>query len=83
MPTVSLYIKDEDYAKYQAIEKKSEFIHNALNGHVFESVPTKLPEPILSPGVENIKTFLETPFRLCKHGADPKLCKFAKKGICK
>src|SRR5438105_2893217 len=31
MPTVSIYIKNEDYSKYLGIENKSEFIHKALN----------------------------------------------------
>lgn len=31
MPTVSVYIKKEDWNKWVAIKKPSEFIHNALN----------------------------------------------------
>ncbi len=31
MPTISLYIREEDYEKWRAIGNPSEFIHNALN----------------------------------------------------
>ena len=31
MPTVSFYLKNEDYDKWRALEKPGEFIHNALN----------------------------------------------------
>lgn len=32
MPTVSVYIKNEDWDAWRALDKPSEFIHNALNG---------------------------------------------------
>ena len=32
MPTISIYIRAEDYSRYLDIENKGEFIHNALNG---------------------------------------------------
>ena len=31
MPTVSFYLKNEDYDKWVALPHKGEFIHNALN----------------------------------------------------
>lgn len=31
MPQVTVYVRNEDLAKWKALEKKSEFIHNALN----------------------------------------------------
>ncbi len=31
MPSVMIYIKQQDYDKWLTIKKKSEFIHNALN----------------------------------------------------
>lgn len=30
MPQVTVYIRDEDLPKWKAIERKSEFVHNAL-----------------------------------------------------
>ena len=34
MPTVSVYIKNEDYVKWLAVENKSEFMHTAIeNGN--------------------------------------------------
>lgn len=33
MPTISIYVKNEDYSKYLSIEKKSEWLHEALNKH--------------------------------------------------
>lgn len=122
MPTVSIYISNEDYDKFRAIEKKSEFIHNALNqdeGYSIQDFKDKKPQadikalsgisdtsvgPIktkedainsTSSGANNLAVSLEphllkrkTKFEsnivsnpeLCKHGADPKLCKFAKPG---
>lgn len=32
VPTVPVYIRKDDYDKWRAIERPSEFIHNALNG---------------------------------------------------
>ena len=31
MPTVSFYLRNEDYDKWRKLEKPGEFIHNALN----------------------------------------------------
>jgi len=32
MPQVTVYIRDDDLELWKSVEKKSEFIHNALNG---------------------------------------------------
>lgn len=100
MPTVSVYIKNEDWEKWSALEKPSEFIHNALNPELDSMIgstqahiekyggvpdiskgkPIKTPEQFDSL-VQHLKTEGGTlPTRLCKHGYDPKLCKFAKPG---
>lgn len=34
MPQVTVYIREEDLVRWKAVQKKSEFIHNALNGAV-------------------------------------------------
>lgn len=41
MPDVKIYIRAEDLDKWLAIEKKSEFIHNALNNEPKAKEPTK------------------------------------------
>jgi hypothetical protein len=87
MPQVTTYIRKDDMDKWQAIEKKSEFIHNALNkkpepvGVYGQGLPEKV-EPLI---INNSKDVLKTTGSgLCKHGADPKYCKFAKNGkVCK
>jgi hypothetical protein len=34
MPQVTVYVRDEDLPKWKALEKKSAFIHKALNRHL-------------------------------------------------
>lgn len=41
MPQVNVYIRDEDYLKWTAIEKKSEWMHEALSG---TSMPVNPPD---------------------------------------
>lgn len=80
MPSVQVYIREEDYDKWKAIEKKSEFIHNALkepdelistDATKGTAVSTVKPASIPSVFVKPIGSF-------CKHGYDPKFCKHAK-----
>lgn len=104
MPTVSVYVKNEDWEKWRALQKPSEFIHNALNRAVLEHVagiketgltekmlddtlksledkgikPIKTPKGIKIPGSNTV--LVPEYIKLCKHGYDPKLCKFAKPG---
>jgi hypothetical protein len=37
VPKVTVYIRNDDYALWKAVEKKTEFLHNALN-------PVSIPE---------------------------------------
>jgi hypothetical protein len=84
MPQVTVYIRERDLEKWKAIEKKSEFIHKALN---FEyGTPTKVstfntPSHIPKVSTSNIESNRTKPV-VCKHGYSPSLCKFAKKGKC-
>ena len=45
MPSVMIYVKQQDYDKWLAIEKKSEFIHNALNGITMDIHPEMHAQP--------------------------------------
>jgi len=64
MPQVTVYIRKEDIAKWKALTKKSEFIHNALNGvgdfekYVLDVVDKNLGGDLkgLDPIVKPIKT---------------------------
>lgn len=43
MPTVSFYLKNEDYDKWRSLEKPGEFIHNALSAKSFIA-PNIIPD---------------------------------------
>ena len=48
MPTVSIYIKNEDWAAWRALDKPSEFIHQALNQVAAKkSVMPRLQDPVV------------------------------------
>lgn len=74
MPQVTVYVRKDDLPKWEALKKKSEFIHNALN-----PVPTMVGGEVFE--AKDGGKF--KPIKVCKHGSDPKFCKFAKKGKCK
>jgi hypothetical protein len=100
MPKVTVYIRNEDYEKWKAIEEKTEFIHGALKNGTASgadkeySRPTRAAEklPTTEEQIESIakaqSKFMKTDSSgriisdrgSCKHGADPKLCRFAKAG---
>jgi hypothetical protein len=46
MPKITVYIRNEDIAKWKAIEKKTEFMHMAINARVFKGVELGKPVPI-------------------------------------
>lgn len=52
MPTISLYIKNEDYAAWLAIENRSEWIHLALSEN---SVNTVIDRAVESDALSNVK----------------------------
>lgn len=43
MPQVTVYVREEDLPKWKALEKKSEFLHHALNGNVHSVSTTPSP----------------------------------------
>ena len=92
MPTVSIYIKNEDWEAWRGLEKPSEFIHNALNNgaaalHLAQASVmedrainkfAKTPSTAKEYTAEVARTFDK--LGVCKHGSDPKFCKYAKPG---
>lgn len=83
MPTISIYLKNEDYEKWQAIKKKSEWLHEKLNAGS-EDAGSVLPVSELPEGLKKVVTpvtrgrtgsFTELFGGLCKHGAAPGFCK--------
>ena len=96
MPQVTVYIRDDDLDKWKGMEKKSEFIHNALNPEVKfikgwsvdgkDSIPrvdkysSKTIKTPTSPVLMSTANNQRSALKLCEHGADPKLCKHAKNG---
>lgn len=69
----TVYFREEDVELWEAVKNKAEFLHNALAAKPI--VDLGLGKPTESPRVtsSSISGF-------CKHGADPKMCKFAKNG---
>lgn len=105
MPQVTVYIRSGDLDKWKTLEKKSEFIHNALNSlrdmtkyppnvnQDLKPIKISIESPTISEKLKEKRTLYQQAadnkvmlgsLGLCKHGADPKFCKFAKPGkICK
>lgn len=81
MPQVTVYIRKKDLEKWQAVEKKTEFIHNALNNTVAE-LDSRASAIFVDEGQKRPNTFKFTGegIKLCKHGYPPVFCKFAKLG---
>lgn len=76
MPTISVFIRKNDLEKFKALENKSEFIHNALNA-------SRIIPPSFHVGSDQVDPSGDggaTPpaSTKCKHGYDPRFCKFAK-----
>lgn len=96
MPQVTVYIREDDIDLWRAVEKKSEFIHNALGEQpikmaydpVTQTVAGKPIKDVLEPKKDAFDALKQTfGVTLCKHGASPGLCKHAKvvngKKVCK
>lgn len=80
MPQVTVYIREDDLESWKKIEKKSEFISNALNARDFlkQNYPEGLPvkKPIATP-MEKIKNIVPDK-DICVHGFSKSLrmCKY-------
>lgn len=64
MPDVKVYIRTEDLDKWNAIEKKAQWLHDALSG---TEIKTKLEAPIVNEYIKEMGMaccLLKTP---CKH----------------
>lgn len=82
MPHANIWIRKEDVDKWQALEKKSEFIHNALNdggvsGMVGALVKAEYVEEAEFTEKDGKPVYTG---KTCKHGYNPNYCKFAKQG---
>lgn len=44
MPTVTIYIREEDYAIWQSIEKKSDWLHRVLAAYKQKKQLKELPD---------------------------------------
>lgn len=69
MPHANIWIRSDDLEKWEAIEKKSEFISEALNG----VPPSQAKE---SPLPDSVKERVERHRGFCQHGYAVGLCKF-------
>jgi len=78
MPQVTVYIRDDDLKKWKTLKKKSEFIHSALN-RTNKGIPLEVIGTAAAKKGPNYNPPTTLP-KLCKHGSDPKFCKFAKNG---
>lgn len=76
MPDVKIYIRAEDYDKWNAIEMKSQFIHDSLVFYNKRIVPAKAELDR-----QEFTQVLKAPVdKTCKHGYPSEFCKFAKNG---
>lgn len=75
----TIYLRQEDEDKWNAVENKSEFIHVALNRSPKDTGPSTVPNNVGLLGI-NKPQVSKTIAVFCKHGADPRFCKHAKNG---
>jgi hypothetical protein len=84
VPQVTVYIREEDIEKWKTIQRKSEFIHKALN----TSKPIPQTEGVLRSD-SRVPMTLDNPFQITKEplnksSKDYSLCKHGSvKGFCK
>lgn len=85
----TIYIRKENEDKWNSIEDKSAFVNLALGGTDVPVVNSaikqrkeieKILEPHLTVMKEKKMATGDTDYKLCKHGAYPQFCKFAKPG---
>ena len=76
MPQKTVFVRDGDLDKWNSIEKKSEFIHQALNGgsNYQEYDPGNNSVATVVDKVPQIEGVAKG-FKLCKHGMAIGLCK--------
>lgn len=93
MPKVTVYVRKDDYSKWQAVKKKTELLANVLNRNLqeihneWDNIEDKelYGYKVVRDPEEVIKKLREVTvqppsFKPCKHNADPKFCRFAKPG---
>jgi len=83
MPRVDVWIRKNDFDKWEAIKDKPEFLHNALNVReaYLDLSPTErvIAKQALADIPKKIAE-VKSDWKPCKHGADPRFCKFSKPG---
>lgn len=79
MPDVKVYIREENMEKWKAIPKKADWINTLLANSDDTSRYGKAENSPVGPVVPVLSEVVPSG-ELCKHGADPDFCKFAKPG---
>lgn len=86
MPRTTVYIRNDDLEKWKLIENKAELISQAINRSIIQPVIKKSGEIktrqtiVPSSVIPLLEKVTGSDWKPCKHGADPKFCKFAKPG---
>lgn len=95
MPTISVFIRKDDLDKWKKLENKSAWLHERLNNTVYKDkdyIIKENPKIIVEHNPEGDVAVGKLPeggwgikrtkpgYSLCKHGAAPELCKYAKPG---
>lgn len=80
MPTISIFIRKDDLPKWKDLDNKSEWLHNKLSSN-FDIVNESLVKPLLKEN-HRLGKAIDKEIRnlTCRHGSDPKFCKFSKPG---
>lgn len=63
MPQVTVYVREDDLDRWKAIEKKSEWLHNALNAEI----PDKDIEALTCPNGHILSKFGKCMEKGCKY----------------
>lgn len=71
MPNKTIYLKEEDLEKWDSLENKSEFIHQALTKGTDSETNPKKQIPLT-----NEKKLYTPGIKICQHGYAVGLCKF-------
>jgi hypothetical protein len=73
VPNITIYIRKEDWDKWLSLNDKPNWLHEKLNEMTIPTVRYSSSEDLN-------KLVAKAWAKTCKHGYDPKLCKFAKGG---
>lgn len=86
MPHYNIWIRTTDDNKWKAIDNRSEWLHKKLSENDKRIVKIEGQLGTYEPVKKRIAE-IKPDWKPCKHGSDPKMCKYAKfingKKICK